>query len=70
MRTVYARNETWGTTDATVTIARWRVEGADVEITWQPPFAGTSRYSYGFESSATYGEILYLAGTPYVPVAR
>ena len=70
VRTVYARNETWGTSDATVTIARWRVDGGDVEITWQPPFAGTSRFSYRFESSATYGEILYLAGTPYFPVAR
>jgi hypothetical protein len=70
VRTVYARNETWGTSDAQVSIARWRVDAGHVEITWQPPFAGTSRYAYRLESSAAFGEVLYLAETPYVPVTQ
>ena len=70
VRTVYARNETWGTSDAVVAIARWRIDAGDVEITWQPPFTGSVRYAYRLESSATYGDVLYLAGTPFVPVAR
>ena len=66
-RTVYARNETWGYEDATVTLVRWVVQGPDIVVTYQPPDAGSARFDYRFESTAS-GEVLYLLGTPFLRI--
>ena len=67
-RTVITRNITEGFADATVAFARWRAEGNDVVITYQPPDAGTVRFSFRFESSAS-GTLLFLGETQFLRVA-
>ena len=43
-RTVTATNWSDGWSDATVALARWRTEGGEVVITYQPPDSGTARF--------------------------
>ena len=66
-RTVFARNETMGWEDATVTLVRWSLQGPDVVVTYQPPDAGGARFDYRFESTAS-GEVLFLAGTAFLRI--
>lgn len=64
-RTVITRNLTEGFADASVLLARWRVEGSEVVISYQPPDAGTVRFGYRFEGSSV-GTLLYLGETQFV----
>lgn len=66
-RTVITRNLSQGFADATVALARWRVEAGEVVITYQPPDAGTVRFTYRFESSSI-GTLLFLGETQFVRV--
>lgn len=67
-RTVITRNLSEGFADAAVLLARWRVEGSEVVITYQPPNAGTVRFGYRFEASSV-GTLLFLGETQFVRVA-
>lgn len=67
-RTVITRNITEGFADATVAFARWQAEGNDVVITYQPPDAGTVRFRFRFESSAS-GTLLFLGETQFLRVS-
>ena len=67
-RTVITRNLSEGFADAAVLLARWRVEGSEVVITYQPPNTGTVRFGYRFEASAA-GTLLFLGETQFVRVA-
>lgn len=66
-RTVTATNWDDGWSDATVSLARWRTEGSEVVITFQPPDAGTVRFSYRFESTID-GPLLWLGSTAFFRV--
>ena len=61
VRTVVARNYTDGIADATTVVARWRIEGGTVVITFPAPNAGTARLDYRLE-----GNTLYLGSQPYL----
>ena len=67
-RTVITRNLSEGFADAAVLLARWRVEGSEVVIAYQPPNTGTVRFRYRFEASAV-GTLLFLGETQFVRVA-
>lgn len=67
-RTVITRNLTEGFADAAVLLARWRVEGSEVVIAYQPPNTGTVRFGYRFEASSV-GTLLFLGETQFVRVA-
>ena len=66
-RTVTATNLSDGWSDATVALARWSISGGDVVIAFQPPFAGTARFAYRFESTID-GPLLWLGDTPFFKV--
>ena len=66
VRTVVARNLTFGYADAVHAVALWRVEAGAVVLTFQPPDAGTVRFAYAVDRVG--GGVLVLGRERYARV--
>jgi hypothetical protein len=63
LRTIVTRNITLGTSDATITVARWRVSGTRVIIDFVSPTTGTIELAFSVQ-----GNQLILAGQTFTRV--
>ena len=63
------RDYAYGTSDVTVTSARWSVDGTTMTIRYVTPDAGTARFRWRIERFAD-GDVLWLGETRFVRVMR
>lgn len=61
VRTIVARDLTFGVADVQVTDLRWTADATTVRVTFLPPASGTAEYSWRVR-----GDTLELASQPYI----